>query len=187
MACGAGMAALSFAICSCVVLASSALLRARVFLEFIFTHTFKVPKKVISEAFEADWPEQYRVHFGLTCLRSGMPDHSFVVTLFSKMGRDCQSHLCDLGRASHPGGCSLPLFSRFCFDPYFANGGKFEPHMSSILHQFAFAAGIVAIRLHWLKIVKRSVAVALAGITQKLRIWGYPHFRTPPWSMWVVN
>jgi hypothetical protein len=46
---------------------------------------------------------------------------------------------------------------------------KFEPHMSSILHQFAFAAGIVAIRLHWLKIVKRSVAVALAGITQKLK------------------
>ena len=42
--------------------------------------------------------------------------------------------------------------------------------MSSILHQFAFAAGIVAIRLHWLKIVKRSVAVALAGITQKLVI-----------------
>ena len=96
MACGAGMAALSFAICSCVVLASSALLRARVFLEFISTHTFKVPKKVFSEAFEADWLEQYRVHFGLTCLRSGMPDHSFVVTLFGKMGRDCQRHLCDL-------------------------------------------------------------------------------------------
>ena len=173
MACGAGMAALSFAICSCVVLASSALLRARVFLEFIFTHTFKVPKKVISEAFEADW-----VHFGLTCLRSGMPDHSFVVTLFSKMGRDCQSHLCDLGRASHPGGCSLPLFSRFCFDPYFANGGKFEPHMSSILHQFAFASGIVADRLHWLKIVKRSVAVALAGTAQKLRKPGWTRYET---------
>ena len=60
-------------------------------------------------------------------------------------------------------------FPVFGFDPYFANGGKFEPHMSSILHQFAFAAGIVAIRLHWLKIVKRSVAVALAGITQKLK------------------
>ena len=172
------MAALSFAICSCVVLASSALLRARVFLEFIFTHahTFKV--QVFSEAFEADWPEQYRVHFRLSCFRSGMPEHSFVVTLFSKMGRDCRSHLCDLGRASRPGGCSLPLFSRFCFDPYFANGGKFEPHMSSILHQFAFASGIVADRLHWLKIVKRSVAVALAGTAQKLRKPGWTRYET---------